>query len=271
MRVPATSFFRYSSLFFMALVGNNAASQQIAVVPFELIENFPVVQVDFGDQRVPLLFDLGSDDVALSTEALQSLPVQTLAETYTLFDVYGNKIEGRKFLAPRIGIGSLEFRDVVGTEYAEAPFASGHFGLQFAKAFRIVLDYKEQKMTFIPLDEPDPAQHGCYGTEVSFEQGWPATKASTDWGELFLVWDTGAPMNVIRESVVNARRIATDNFTARSDEFTLGPAEFGPIQFRSVDFEQPPGVDGFVGYDFFAKHVVCIDFGDERFLIRPNM
>lgn len=261
---------RYSAWLVAATVVCGSASAQPAVVPFELVGNFPVVQVEIGDQRVPLLFDLGADDVALSSEAMRSLQVQPLAETYTLFDVYGNKIEGHKFLLPRMGIGSLEFRDVKGTEYGKAPVASGHFGAELVKAFRLVLDYKAHRMTFIPLDEPDPARHGCSGTAVPFEHDWAAAKATTDWGDLLLVWDTGAPMNVIRESVVKQRGIATDDLAVRSNRFVLGAKEFGPIQFRSIDFEQPPGADGFIGYDFFAKHVVCIDFGGKRFLIRPD-
>ena len=260
----------YSTSLVVVAVVCSSASAQPVVVPFEFVGNFPVVQVEIGNQRVPLLFDLGADDVALSSDAMRSLQVQTLAETYTLLDVYGNKIEGHKFLLPRMGIGSLEFRDVKGTEYGKAPVGSGHFGLELVKAFRLVLDYKARRMTFIPLDEPDPAQHGCSGTQVPFEHGWPATKAATDWGELLLVWDTGAPVNAIREGVVKERGIATEDHAVRSDQFVLGATEFGPIQFRSVDFEQPPGVDGFIGYDFFAKHVVCIDFSGKRFLIQPD-
>jgi hypothetical protein len=253
----------------VAVIGSSASAQPV-VVPFEFVGNTPVIQVEIGNQRMPLLFDLGADDIALSSDAMRSVQVQILAETYSLLDVYGSKIEGHKFLLPRMSIGSLEFRDVKGTEYVKAPIGSGHFGLELVKTFRLVLDYKAQQMTFIPLDEPNPAQHGCSGTEVPFERGWPATKTATDWGELLLVWDTGASTNVIRESVVKERGIPTEDFAVRSDRFVLGATEFGPVQFRSINFEQPPGVDGFVGYDFFAKHVVCIDFSGKRFLIRPN-
>ncbi len=164
----------YSTSLVVVAVVCSSASAQPVVVPFEFVGNFPVVQVEIGNQRVPLLFDLGADDVALSSDAMRSLQVQTLAETYTLLDVYGNKIEGHKFLLPRMGIGSLEFRDVKGTEYGKAPVGSGHFGLELVKAFRLVLDYKARRMTFIPLDEPYPAQHGCSGTQVPFEHGWRA-------------------------------------------------------------------------------------------------
>ena len=270
-RYTARLTYLHSVAFFvMALVGSSAMSQPAVVVPFEIVRNFPVVQVQIGDQLVPLLFDLGADDVALSTDVARSLQVQLLAETYTLLDVYGKKIEGHKFVIPRMEIGSLEFHDVKGTEFAKAPVGSGHIGVELVKAFRLVLNYKEKTMTLIAPDEPDPARHGCYGTEVSFEHGWAATKAATDWGELVLVWDTGAPMNVIREGVVKARGIEAGDPTIQSGRFLLGGTEFGPVRFRSVDFEQPPGVDGFVGYDFFANHIVCIDFRSERFLIRTN-
>ena len=33
-------------------------------------------------------------------------------------------------------------------------------------------------------------------------------------------------------------------------------------------FAIPEGIDGFIGYDFFAKHTVCVDFPGRAFWIR---
>jgi hypothetical protein len=47
-----------------------------------------------------------------------------------------------------------------------------------------------------------------------------------------------------------------------------GGIDFGPLQFAVEDLSLPPGFDGFIGYNFFAHHVVCMDFPGNRLLIR---
>ena len=55
-----------------------------------------------------------------------------------------------------------------------------------------------------------------------------------------------------------------------SDRLGLGGSEFGPWSFEVVDFALPPGFEGFIGYDFFAQHVVCMDFPGRRVLVRKS-
>jgi hypothetical protein len=49
----------------------------------------------------------------------------------------------------------------------------------------------------------------------------------------------------------------------------LGGTDFGPWQFKTMNMSLPPFFDGLIGSDFFATHVVCIDFPDKRLVIRP--
>jgi hypothetical protein len=80
--------------------------------------------------------------------------------------------------------------------------------------------------------------------------GAPVTKAHTDLGDLILVWDTGAARGVIR------KKSADDLHATVSNQIVSLPhLNFG-------------GTDGFVGGDFFASHVVCIDFPGSRLLVR---
>jgi hypothetical protein len=48
----------------------------------------------------------------------------------------------------------------------------------------------------------------------------------------------------------------------------MGGSEIGPQDLRPHEFEEPAGVDGFVGAIFFANHVVCVDFPNRRLLVR---
>ena len=44
--------------------------------------------------------------------------------------------------------------------------------------------------------------------------------------------------------------------------------DIGAMDFHVIDYAQLPGTDGFVGNDFFANHVVCMDFPGTRLLVR---
>jgi len=63
----------------------------------------------------------------------------------------------------------------------------------------------------------------------------------------------------------NSSEIALCQF---SKHLWLGDIDFGPWQFDVVDLTLPPGFDGFMGYNFFAKHVVCMDFPGRRLLVQ---
>ena len=44
--------------------------------------------------------------------------------------------------------------------------------------------------------------------------------------------------------------------------------DLGAMNFHVVDYTQLPGTDGFIGDDFFATHVVCVDFPGKQFVVR---
>ena len=44
----------------------------------------------------------------------------------------------------------------------------------------------------------------------------------------------------------------------------------GPWTFEVVNFKLPDGFEGFLGYDFYARHVACMDFPDKKLLVRKS-
>lgn len=58
------------------------------------------------------------------------------------------------------------------------------------------------------------------------------------------------------------------NETATTKRLVLGGPDFGPFTLDVADYAEPTGTDMFIGYSFFIKHVVCVDFPGKRFLIR---
>jgi hypothetical protein len=210
---------------------------------------------------------------------LRSLKVERLSETYAWLDAMGNRLESQKIRIPEIRIGSLAFRGVTGHEDAEAatyrktPGGSGYIGPAFVRSFKLVVDYGRRQMTFIPNDIRKFKAYGCFGTEIRFDPdmgGATITKVKSDFGEHRFIWDTGAPMMIVRRSLIAARGIVPGGDFLQSKEFKLGREDFGPMQLYMFDFGEPAEVDGYIGYDFFAKNVVCIDMRGKRFFVRPN-
>jgi hypothetical protein len=259
---------------------HGAPTQSPVTVPIELVNNFPVMKIKVGDQAVAVMFDLGgSDEIVLTSDALRLLKVDRLTETYAWVDAMGNRLESQKLRIPEMRIGSLTFRGVTGHEDAEAatyrktPGNAGYIGPALVHSFKLVVDYGRRSMTFIPNDIKNAKAHGCFGTKIHFDpdmHGEPITKVRSDLGEHRFVWDTGAPLMIVRKSLVSARGVVPDGNLFLSSEFKLGRTDFGPMQLHMLDFGEPAEVDGYIGYDFFAKNVVCIDLRGREFLVHPN-
>jgi hypothetical protein len=96
--------------------------------------------------------------------------------------------------------------------------------------------------------------------------GEAVTEAQTDLGKVTLWWDTGAPLSALRSALVKTPAAQSEKKVLATKRFRLGDADFGPQRFELWDMELP-GFDGFLGYDFFAAHVVCIDYTRHRVII----
>jgi hypothetical protein len=269
-----------SGLLIAAAPADGASTQSPVTVPIQLVNNFPVLDVSIEDQVVAVMFDLGgSDEIVLTSEALRPLNVERLTETYAWVDAMGNRLESQKIRIPEIRVGSLSFLGVTGHEDAEAatyrktPGGAGYIGPALVRSFKVVVDYGRRSMTFIPNDAKNLKAHGCFGTKILFDPdmyGEPITKVRSDLGEHRFVWDTGAPLMIVRKSLVSEHGVVPEGDLFQSNEFKFGRTDFGPVQLHMFDFGEPAEVDGYIGYDFFAKNVVCIDLSGRKFLVHPN-
>lgn len=249
-------------------------------VPIEFMNNFPILEINVDSRQMKVLFDLGgSDQIVLSKEALKSIDVNYLDEPYVWLDAMGNRLESERFTIPEMRIGSMVFHDVSGhvddeaVTYRKTPAGVGYIGAELIQSVKLVIDYGQNVMTLIPGESPSAREQGCYGTEVPFVAGLeiqPTTNVSTDLGDLVFVWDTGAPMSIVRSSTAENQKLMDDGLHVDNQQFKLAGEDFGPQQLRLLDFVEPVEVDGFVGHDFFANHVVCVDFMAQRFLVRSN-
>ena len=241
----------------------------------ELHENLaPVLTAKVDGAQVQLQFDLGNAHaLVLHQGVLDSIKAVPTGQSSKLQGMDGF-FEAPLYKVARVEIGTQVFTDVIALldiprkGYEPSNIAQGFLGPGLLKPYQLVLDYQQQAMTLIrPSDTRSSA--ACEGIVVPFSSGWrgePVTKAKLDRGEATLWWDTGAPVSVVSTEFANKLQFDTGSSAVESTRLILGATDFGPWRFEIWNISLP-GFDGFIGHDFFAKHVVCIDFPQNRAVI----
>jgi hypothetical protein len=271
--------FRTAGFLMLGLSSSCTASDSVSAMPLRLLGTLPIVIAEIDGKDVPLAFDLGdSSPLVLKQRIIDHVRTLPSKEAHRGTDVQGNIIESETFILPRLKLGSSVFTDVVGRPdkhdpaYQASDFGQeGQFGTSLLKSYKVLLDYPHRKMTLIPASSPTDQAAKCKGTVVPFSPDWngdPVTKARIDLGEVTAVWDTGSPVSILRQP--RAQNIGASVLTQHvtTKHLILGGTDFGPLKLDVADYAEPAGTDMFIGYNFFAKHIVCIDFPGRRFLIQ---
>jgi hypothetical protein len=254
-----------------------AMADSPVVVPIRLLQNFPVLSADIGGIAVPLQFDSGnSGTVALTQTILDQVKAVTTGEFSQGIDGKGNVMKFPKYKIPRIRIGAAVFTDVIGEldvhdpSYPAAQVGQqGFLGTALLKNYQVMLDYRHRRIVLIPSGSIEPRR--CHGTAVPFlpeGRGEPGTKADIDAVSLVVGWDTGAPISMLSKRFAEMHGLQHTAGTMVSKRLTLAGTDFGPLRFRIEELSLPPEVGGFIGYNFFARHVVCLDFTKNQVLIQ---
>ena len=256
--------------------GGRSHAAESVTLPLQFDGDFPVITVKINGHKVPMTLDL-----------IQSAPVsllQSAADAVKPVAVVDNAASPAptNTAAPlikiqRIEIGSMLFSNVDGYIDLRAPTTQtsttpqGVIGMTLLRSFKVILDYRHKSITIIRNSGFAAESDGCSGTKVPFLPEWhgaPVAKAHTDLGDLILVWDTGAARGVIRKKAADDLHAAVSDQMVSLPHLNFGDTDLGAMNFHVVDYTQLPGTDGFIGDDFFATHVVCVDFPGKQFVVR---
>jgi hypothetical protein len=249
------------------------------VVPLRLRRHFPVIVAKIDGLEVPLVFDSGDQStVALHQSVLDSIKAVPTNESERLQFSEGPIVQSAKFRIRRLQIGQAVFTDIIGRSDIHDPSyqatdvgQKGFLGTGLLKPYQVVLDYRKRRMTLIPRDNNEHPSESCRGTVVPFASlespAEPVTEVDTDLGKLLAWWDTGTPTSVISKRFVEKARPTQLMDRLTTHRLILGSRDFGPWQFDVWDVTLPPWFNGFVGYNFFASHTVCIDFPNRRIVV----
>lgn len=274
----------FSALFVFAIIPAAVAVTQTPIVsytntvPIQLHENLaPVLLANIDGLQVPLQFDLGDrTPLMLQQSVLDSIKAAPTGETTHLQGVDG-EFAVPTFKIARVQIGTAVFTDVVARldaprkGYQPGKIARGFLGTGLLKSYQVVLDYPHGIIALISRRNETPPG-ACAGVGVPFStsspkwSGEPVTTVETDWGTETLWWDTGSPVTVLTKTATRKALVPVSGDSVDTKRFALGNTDFGPWPFQVWDISLP-GFDGFIGHDFFMKHVVCIDFPGSRVVI----
>jgi hypothetical protein len=217
---------------FLVAAFNCAVASSPVVIPFKIQRHFAIIVAKIDGTDVPLILNTGdSASVVLQQSVLDRIKAVPIDEINKGLDAKGNLLLAQKFTVSRLQLGDALFTDVFPRVEVHAP----------------------------TMPAPDVGHKGFLGTGLL-----KAYEVILDYAHLTMTLvphtATGTPSERCRGTSVP--------FGA-SQAPAEGGTDFGPWQFKWMDMSLPPFFDGVIGHDFFATHVVCIDFPDKRLVIHP--
>ena len=235
------------------------------VIPIEIENGNPVAQVRINGVDARLIVDSGGELVSLKPAVIDKV-----AATRTGAYAEGTNALGQTRPQALLTLASLEigdrlFHDVAAQEsgdYAKDAAGDGVIGRRFLNEFVAIYDYPAARISLFDAKERREARKDCRGTSVRMlpdAEGLVISHASAEGRALRVLWDTGAVRSFIKKSFADDRELAVEATFYTARRFVLSGRDVGPQRFVVVDLQAPASVDGYVGYDFFSDHVVCID------------
>jgi predicted aspartyl protease len=253
-------------------------------LPLTILRNNPVTSIEVAGHEIRIGVDTGGGMLGLTREALTQAGAVELAGELTIWtDANGQEHEARRFRVPQIRVGGRLFTNLDAIE-AEAvpngPAVASVLGRDFLRQFVVIIDYPGRTMVLLDPAVPDVEAEamGCKGTRVPFEKSSETnlvvTRVEMDGATVRLAWDTGATYSALRAGLVTAHQLPVTPPAGQKPPFyntkrlIIGGSDFGPLEFVVLPLGIPSDLDGMLGYNVFAKHVVCLHYGRTEVVVR---
>jgi len=254
------------------------------VVPIRLVDANPLIEVQINGSPIDVQFDIGrGTTIAVFPAQLESISKRHVDSASSGLSMTGPTGDRPIYEVELVEIGDASFananivEDFHDDEYQDW-FSSrlgafGFVGTGLLKQYKVVIDYEGRALTLIPPGASPEEQALCNGLELPLMQGqdWGlASRTNTDIGELILVWDTGTPESgVLKKRTDISGLDFNDGDTFSTERFTIGSHDIGPRDLVVWDWsENAPPFDGFIGHDFFADNIVCIDLPNQAIFVQ---
>lgn len=235
------------------------------VIPIELEKGNPVAPARINGVAARLIIDSGGGFVSLKSETLGRVAAVRTGSTKSGTDALGNSAVHTLFTLDALEVGGDTFANVEAGEagqYGTAAPGDGSIGRNFLNQFIVIYDYPSRKITLFTAHERRTAERECRGAQVRTMRDPDeiiVSMATTDHGAMRMLWDTGATYSFVKKAFADEQALPIEAPFYTSKRFVFARQDFGPLQLVVLDFKAPVNVDGYIGYNFFMGHVVCID------------
>ncbi len=227
-----------------------------SALPLVFDQELPYVNASVNGKSIELMFDLGADaPIALTRSEIAETNVSILSKSLTYGMADGSNFEVPLIRVENLKIGKLEKRDVLGHEFrylggAKSARRSGHIGSSLFEGLVLQIDYSTKS---VEISERTPDECPQNWKKIDLAYGIPRLEVTMNNKSYWLALDTGSQGNFLPPADV----VSSTMNVSTSDGETMS------IPFQALEILQAP-FDGFLGYDFFLAHSVCLDFKDSR-------
>lgn len=230
-------------------------------LPFALDAGLPVLQARIDGRDARLLIDTGgAAALALRPDWAPAASGPASASQ----DAQGQQRVNAALLVTQVALAGQPLAEPPLTQTwgkTRRPASTdGYLGWGWLRERRWVMDYGARQLQTLSPEAPLPA--GCGPTPLRLEMlgSLPVLRVQAADGQaLTLGLDTGASRNVIRPALAGA--VAGGAVQAEGRALQAGGFVTVPLQV--------PGLDGFLGQDFFSRHRVCADPGRRQLWVQP--
>lgn len=303
MRSYITSQFYRRLFFFLLLISSFSFVLWLFIPPKKLLFTIlpvtgwhaerPIVKITICSKPYLVIFDLGSRlEVELYEDRLVGLPLKYAGiESFTNFK--GNQFEYPKFIAPKIELGSLSYKDrqivsrplsdlcesVIlgfGEAVAKADRISGFIGRGILTETNILLDMKTSKIVLTNCENRLLSEgydlESFLKTPFLLDAKGLIFEIETDLGKGRFLLDTGATVTLLQKQCFPIK--VSENESPhpipyiKTERFIINGADFGSQKLFFIEIAKKLKVDGILGMDFIRNHVMYIDFTKQLLYIQ---
>jgi hypothetical protein len=239
-----------------------------------------------------LFLDTGNPlaSIDLTTKTLEKIEVTYTGQTKKTRDYQGNVFEGREYILPRVKIGDLELTNIHATEHKMQSSTDGTISFKFLQNYNVLIDFPNRNMRLYKLGYlPKYLRHQSWTPVNAFDLGGFTLSLKLDGVEEDFIFaldnaaialdDEQKPYGMIKlKSSFGDYLKKNDLIIPKEDDpaivgiFSTSDLKLHGIMIPDLDFMvvdyKYPKRDGLLGYNFFIKHPMFIDFKNDMLYVK---
>jgi len=256
------------------------------------IDGHAYITVIIDSIPLNLFLDTGNPgaSIDLTTKTLEKIEVTYTGETKTTMNYKGDVFEGREYILPRVKIGDLEFTNIHATEHKSRSSSDGTISFKFLGNYNVLIDFPNRNMRLYKLGHLPKYLRGQFWTPINaFELGGFTLPIKLDGIEEDFIFaldnaaialdDEQKPYGMIRlkssfgnyleknELIIPKEDDPAIVGIFNSSDLKLDGIKIPNLDFMVVDYKYPER-DGLLGYNFFIKHPMFIDFKNDMLYVK---